>query len=49
MAISFGVCLLFVFILMLLLDGRIEKNFNKILDFIEDHKVVRECLKNLIC
>ncbi|EOH5765704.1 sensor histidine kinase, partial [Campylobacter jejuni] len=43
MAIGFGVCLLFVFILMLLLGRRIEKNFNKILDFLDsigDHKVV---------
>ncbi|OEV56541.1 two-component sensor histidine kinase [Campylobacter jejuni] len=43
MAIGFGVSLLFVFILMLLLGRRIEKNFNKILDFLDsigDHKVV---------
>ncbi|EDJ1536723.1 sensor histidine kinase, partial [Campylobacter jejuni] len=41
--IGFGVCLLFVFILMLLLGRRIEKNFNKILDFLDsigNHKVV---------
>lgn len=42
-AISFGVCLLFIFILMLLLSRKITKSFNKILDFLDSigsHKVV---------
>lgn len=42
-AISFGVCLLFVFILMLFLGSKITKSFNKILDFLDSigsHKVV---------
>ena len=43
MAISFGVCLLFIFILMLFLGSKITKSFNKILDFLDSigsHKVV---------
>lgn len=42
-AISFGVCLLFIFILMLFLGSKITKSFNKILDFLDSigsHKVV---------